>query len=236
MMITDGKIVIGNDGGVYSRPLSDDAEDGNWTDLNATLHDLQFYDARAGKFGGRRDRPSGAACRTTARGGQQQRTQAAEAAGGDGFDVIVDPANANNWVGEYTDGAMYYHHRRRPLVQRLRQLHLRGQAIVGHGAGELRPEPPVRHAARSWTSRTPNLDGRRRGRVGLHSGWNTSCATQRPVTGRRCTTPGAATRSRRCRQPATARSSTPPGSVAAETPARHSPRASPPTTAAPGTR
>ena len=24
MMITDGKIVIGNDGGVYSRPLSDD--------------------------------------------------------------------------------------------------------------------------------------------------------------------------------------------------------------------
>ena len=50
MMIADGKIVIGNDGGVYSRPLSDDAEDGNWTDLNATLHDLQFYDARAGQL------------------------------------------------------------------------------------------------------------------------------------------------------------------------------------------
>lgn len=50
MMITNGKIVIGNDGGVYSRPLSDDAEDGNWTDLNATLHDLQFYDARAGNL------------------------------------------------------------------------------------------------------------------------------------------------------------------------------------------
>jgi hypothetical protein len=30
-----------------------------------------------------------------------------EAAGGDGFDVIVDPHNANNWVGEYTDGTMY---------------------------------------------------------------------------------------------------------------------------------
>ena len=48
MMITDGKIVIGNDGGVYSRPLSDDAEDGEWTDLNATLRTLQYYDARAG--------------------------------------------------------------------------------------------------------------------------------------------------------------------------------------------
>ena len=34
-------------------------------------------------------------------------TQSAEAAGGDGFDVIVDPANANNWVGEYTDGTLY---------------------------------------------------------------------------------------------------------------------------------
>ena len=52
MMITDGKIVIGNDGGVYSRPLSDDAEDGQWSDLNATLHSWQFYDARAGKLSG----------------------------------------------------------------------------------------------------------------------------------------------------------------------------------------
>jgi hypothetical protein len=108
MMITDGKIVIGNDGGVYSRPLSDDAEDGNWTDLNATLHDLQFYDARAGKL---------ADGSTQAVGGMQDNgtmvnnnadfTQAVEPAGGDGFDVIVDPANANNWVGEYTYGALY---------------------------------------------------------------------------------------------------------------------------------
>ena len=53
MMIADGKIVIGNDGGVYSRPLSDTQQDGDWTDLNATLRDLQYYDARAGKLGGR---------------------------------------------------------------------------------------------------------------------------------------------------------------------------------------
>ena len=30
-----------------------------------------------------------------------------EPAGGDGFDVIVDPANANNMVGEYTEGTTY---------------------------------------------------------------------------------------------------------------------------------
>src|SRR3984957_8163246 len=108
MMITDGKIVIGNDGGVYSRPLSDDAEDGQWSDLNATLRTMQFYDARAGSL------PGGG--RTAAVGGMQDNgtavvsnltSQMSEAAGGDGFDVIVDPANANNWVGEYTDGTMY---------------------------------------------------------------------------------------------------------------------------------
>ena len=107
MMITGGKIVIGNDGGVYSRPLSDTQQYGDWTDLNATLRDLQFYDARAGKIGGQT---------TAVWGGLQDNgsaflatgsSQAAEAAGGDGFDVIVDPQNADNLVGEYTDGTMY---------------------------------------------------------------------------------------------------------------------------------
>jgi sugar lactone lactonase YvrE len=107
MMITDGKIVIGNDGGVYSRPLSDDAEDGQWSDLNATLRTMQFYDARAGLL------PGGG---TQAVGGMQDNgtavvstlsSQMSEAAGGDGFDVVVDPADADNWVGEYTDGTMY---------------------------------------------------------------------------------------------------------------------------------
>ena len=66
MMITDGKIVIGNDGGVYSRPLSDTQQYGDWTDLNATLRDLQYYDARAGKIRATPPR-SGADCRTTDR-------------------------------------------------------------------------------------------------------------------------------------------------------------------------
>ncbi len=108
MMITDGKIVIGNDGGVYSRPLSDTQQYGDWTDLNATLRSWQYYDARAGKLPGQHA--------TAVVGGLQDNgtsvvssdsSQMAEPAGGDGFDVVVDPQNANNWVGEYTDGTMY---------------------------------------------------------------------------------------------------------------------------------
>jgi sugar lactone lactonase YvrE len=107
MMITGDKIVIGNDGGVYSRPLSDTQQYGDWSDLNAGLRDLQYYDARAGKlgtsgvgvWGGLQD--NGTSVLTPGA------SQMAEAAGGDGFDVIVDPQNANNMVGEYTDGTMY---------------------------------------------------------------------------------------------------------------------------------
>ncbi|HET6966052.1 MAG TPA: hypothetical protein VFH58_14855 [Acidimicrobiales bacterium] len=107
MMITDKKIVIGNDGGVYSRPLSDAQEYGDWSDLNSTLASWQYYDARAGRL------PGGA---VGVWGGLQDNgtsfvstksTQMVEPAGGDGFDVVVDPRNANNMVGEYTEGTMY---------------------------------------------------------------------------------------------------------------------------------
>jgi len=107
MMIANGKIVIGNDGGVYSRPLSDLAEDGNWTDLNATLRNWQYYDARAGSlsnggtavWGGLQDNGTSLLATGAA--------QMVEPASGDGFDVIVDPANGNNMAGEYVDGTMY---------------------------------------------------------------------------------------------------------------------------------
>ena len=106
MMIADGKIVIGNDGGVYSRPLSDSQALGDWSDLNATLHTWQYYDGRAGKLG----------TGTAVWGGLQDNgdsfiatgsTQMVLPAGGDGFDVIVDPQNANRFAGEYVSGAMY---------------------------------------------------------------------------------------------------------------------------------
>ena len=63
MMITSGQIVIGNDGGVYSRPLSD-MQRRKWSDLKATLRSWQYYDARAGKLGVRPS-PCGAVCKTT---------------------------------------------------------------------------------------------------------------------------------------------------------------------------
>jgi hypothetical protein len=107
MMIADGKIVIGNDGGVYSRPLSDDAEDGQWTDLNATLRTVQFYDARAGLLPGGGTQVTGGMQDNGSAVVSTQTSQMGEAAGGDGFDVIVDPNDANNWAGEYTDGTMY---------------------------------------------------------------------------------------------------------------------------------
>jgi sugar lactone lactonase YvrE len=107
MMIADGQIVIGNDGGVYSRPLSDTQQYGDWTDLNAGLRDLQYYDARAGKLpargvgvvGGLQDNGTSVL--------DSNQAQMVEPAGGDGFDVVVDPQNANRMVGEYTDGTMY---------------------------------------------------------------------------------------------------------------------------------
>ena len=107
MMITNGKIVIGNDGGVYSRPLSDDQQYGDWTDLNASLHSWQYYDARAGMLNGNG---------TGVWGGLQDNGtsflgsgngQMVAPAGGDGFYVVVDPQNAYRMVGEYTDGTMY---------------------------------------------------------------------------------------------------------------------------------
>ena len=84
MMVVGGKIVIGNDGGVYSLRLSDNAEDGNWADLNATLHDLQFG-LRAGGTVVRRDHSGGRGLQDN--GSMVDNTaftQSAEAAGGDG--------------------------------------------------------------------------------------------------------------------------------------------------------
>ncbi len=107
MMIANNQIVIGNDGGVYSRALSDAQQYGGWSDLNATLGSWQYYDARAGQLGGHG---------LGVWGGLQDNgtsllasgsSQMVEPAGGDGFDVIVDPKNANRMVGEYTDGTMY---------------------------------------------------------------------------------------------------------------------------------
>lgn len=106
LMVSGGQVISGNDGGVYSRDLSNSQQYGGWTDTNNTLYDLQYYDARAGSQSGQ----------TLVYGGLQDNGTSVltvgaapnnEPAGGDGTTVIVDPANANKMVGSYVDGAMY---------------------------------------------------------------------------------------------------------------------------------
>ena len=108
----DGQVMIGNDGGVYRRPLSVSGY-GSWVDLNDTLRTLQYYDAAAGAA-----RPSSSARGQALAywGGLQDngtsvlfpnRSKNIEPAGGDGGMVLVNPNNANQAVGEYTNLAMY---------------------------------------------------------------------------------------------------------------------------------
>jgi hypothetical protein len=177
MMITDGKIVIGNDGGVYSRPLSDTAEDGNWTDLNATLRDWQYYDARAGQigstpavWGGLQD--NGTSLMTAGA------SEMVEPAGGDGFDVIVDPANANHMAGEYVDGTMYSSTDGGHSFADFISPTCEAQSITGLPGG---PRSDCDPSARFWT---PVVQDQQKSNVWLiggryvwvsTAGWNTSC-------------------------------------------------------------
>jgi hypothetical protein len=100
VVIVGNMVYIGNDGGVYGRGLDNHAPMGGWQDLNATLHTLQYYDAQAGatkggglaEWGGLQDNGS-----TVTFPGRTTVTPA----GGDGGYVIVNPANAQDAVGEY---------------------------------------------------------------------------------------------------------------------------------------
>jgi sugar lactone lactonase YvrE len=176
MMITNGKIVIGNDGGVYTRPLSDTQQYGDWTDLNATLRSWQYYDARAGElrgqgtavWGGLQD--NGTSVVSTGSG------QMVEPAGGDGFDVIVDPRNANNMVGEYTDGTMYSSTDGGHTFADDVSPTCVAQATVG-----LTPRPDCDPAARFVTPLVPDQQNQNVWLTGgqdvwvTTDGWNTSC-------------------------------------------------------------
>ncbi|MEO9237651.1 MAG: glycosyl hydrolase [Jatrophihabitantaceae bacterium] len=104
-LTSDSQVLIGNDGGVYSRPTSVVGY-GHWADLNDTLRTLQYYDAVAGKsgsgyayWGGLQDNGTSALFPNKAKN--------IEPAGGDGGMVLVNPANGKQAVGEYTNLAMY---------------------------------------------------------------------------------------------------------------------------------
>jgi hypothetical protein len=107
---SDGQVMIGNDGGVYRRPVSVYGY-GSWVDLNDTLRTLQYYDAAAGAA-----RPGSSSKALAYWGGLQDngtsalfpnRAKNIEPAGGDGGMVLVNPGNGNQAVGEYTNLAMY---------------------------------------------------------------------------------------------------------------------------------
>ena len=97
--IANGTLWIGNDGGVYSRALTNHAT-GEWTDDNQTLGTLQFYSATAGQGGGQP---------LTYYGGLQDNGTAkvvpgqlaVQPFGGDGGQTYVDPSNPNNVMTEY---------------------------------------------------------------------------------------------------------------------------------------
>jgi hypothetical protein len=170
--------VIGNDGGVYSRPLSDTQADGNWTDLNSTLRSLQYYDARAGKLGGQGVgvwgglQDNGTSLLATGS------SQMVEPAGGDGFDVIVDPTKANNMVGEYVDGTMYSSTNGGHSFNDFVSPTCAAQSITGLPGG---PRPGCDPAARFVTPLTMDQQNKNVWLTGgqyvwvTTDGWNTAC-------------------------------------------------------------
>ncbi len=106
LAISGGTLYTADDGGVYSHPLRDVGVV-KWRDLNATLHTLEYYFAGLGRaphgggdyiWGGLQDN-----------GVSLLRPNAGRMVspfGGDGGDVIVDPANGNRAVNEYVDLSM----------------------------------------------------------------------------------------------------------------------------------
>jgi hypothetical protein len=102
--IAKGTLFVGNDGGVWSRPLARQGWN-SWTNLNKTLRTTQFYFAEASEptagqltlYGGLQDNGT---AKITPDG------YAAQPFGGDGGDVAVDPNNPDNVITEYTNLAM----------------------------------------------------------------------------------------------------------------------------------
>jgi hypothetical protein len=100
LAIGGGTLYTANDGGVYAHPVSA-AGTVKWRDLNATLHSLQYYYAGVGRapgggdniWGGMQDNGVG-----LLRPGAKTMVSPF---GGDGGDVIVNPANGDQAVNEY---------------------------------------------------------------------------------------------------------------------------------------
>jgi hypothetical protein len=101
-----------------------------------------------------------------------------EPAGGDGFDVIVDPQNANNLVGEYVDGTMYSSTTGGHSFSDFITPTCAGQSITGLAGG---PRPDCDPNARFVTPLTMDQQNKKVWVTGgefvwvTSDGWNTSC-------------------------------------------------------------
>jgi hypothetical protein len=104
--IANGTLYIGNDGGIYARPLWGNINaNGNgtdWRSLNANLRTLQYYGVGVGRVsggvavaGGLQDNGTSLLVPEDAHGNM------GSAAGGDGGKIIVDPDNGCNILTEY---------------------------------------------------------------------------------------------------------------------------------------
>lgn len=107
--IANGTLWVGNDGGVFSRPTSVHTAGGSWTDHNKNLGTLQYYDADSGvdpstgkivSWGGLQDNGTSKLIEGS---DALHPIEASEPFGGDGGFTIVDSANADNVLTEYTD-------------------------------------------------------------------------------------------------------------------------------------
>jgi photosystem II stability/assembly factor-like uncharacterized protein len=97
--ISNGKVYIGNDGGLYVRNLDGS---GVWKSLNANLRTLQYYSVGVGKVaggvavsGGLQDNGGSLLLPEDATGSM------GSPFGGDGGDVLVDPDDGCKVMGEY---------------------------------------------------------------------------------------------------------------------------------------
>jgi hypothetical protein len=101
MAFSGGTLYEGNDGGVYAHPIAATGRV-KWRDLNATLHDLQYYYAGIGRApGGGGDYIWGGLQDNGVSLLKPHAAMQVSPFGGDGGDVIVNPANGNKAVNEY---------------------------------------------------------------------------------------------------------------------------------------
>jgi len=107
-LIAGGTLYIGNDGGVYSKSISDHSA-GNWNDLNQHFDVLQYYSAAGSGdnvvYGGLQDNGSNKVFPTTGvvkdDNGSPITVASVQVFGGDGGYTLVDPTNSQNVLTEY---------------------------------------------------------------------------------------------------------------------------------------